>query len=371
MLSRITATVFLATVVIAAIYQASSLQPKDIELQPPNLLANERVLDAFSSVDEGPARNAAVAEALLSGRQTLFQTFTSPNLNLFLSGQKVVYSTNPEYFTAAPECRGTLGDIKVAAASAFGLRGYVFDDDQCVEFEAGHPSSAYYATAVDEEAGLLAFSIPGQSAIDIYSLADLKLVDAIRGYSATALAFHDGKLYFAGRVFGDPWNKASLFQFSLLPASFEAIYLRERLADSRGLAFGKGLVAVSSGATNEVLLTDHNFHLKKTFRGFNYPNGVSFTTTGNLLVADEHNGRILEVSPQTNEIIWASPAGELLSPGSAVEIDRGFNRGRLLIADADGNRVLLVDRSPWSVVFEASPVRSVMSAAPIYSKLQE
>jgi len=47
------------------------------------------------------------------------------------------------------------------------------------------------------------------------------------------------------------------------------------------------------------------------------PNGGPFNTPGNLLIADQFNNRVIEVDPQTNQVVWSfgSGNGSLCNPG--------------------------------------------------------
>ena len=78
----------------------------------------------------------------------------------------------------------------------------------------------------------------------------------------------------------------------------------------------------------------------------NTPVGAVFVPTpsgGDILIADQGNNRVIEVSQQTKEVVWRFPptgSGEKVTgPNSAERLGNGHT----LIADGGGNRVIEVD----------------------------
>jgi len=69
---------------------------------------------------------------------------------------------------------------------------------------------------------------------------------------------------------------------------------------------------MSAGAAYVVVASPSNSPSSTTL-----PQGGSFNTPGNLLIADQFNNRVIEVNPQTNQVVWSfgSGNGSLCNPG--------------------------------------------------------
>lgn len=334
------------------------------DLAIPNPVPTPQMLSSMRRHPEDPS--AALLDEIIKHRESLFPPSQAPDLNVSIRDGKIIYSTTANYYTEAPRCAGDPLDIRIAATANFGLRGYVFDSGQCVVMEVGEHNTAYYSVAVDQTLDLLAFAIPGQARIDIYNLDSHEFLQSITGYSATTITFHQGRIYFAGYPTGGDWDRASVFAYSLNTDNVEAWFMREQLADARGIDFYGNEVAVSDGAHHRIVIASaEDFRPFAVVQGLNYPNGVSFTESGELLVADEHNGLIHRIN-RDGAVVWSSPPFQLISPGSVAEITEGRHKGHYLVADADGNRIIVVDPVSWSIKFEISGTRSVLKAVPIY-----
>ncbi|ODT66244.1 MAG: hypothetical protein ABS75_27630 [Pelagibacterium sp. SCN 63-23] len=334
----------------------------EVEVQP----------SKFSGVMLAAAQTAAdpsisVLEEIVKQRTSLFPPGTPPDLHLIIAdGSIQSYSTEANYYVENPRCKGEDLDFEIAAAVNFGLRGYTFDSDKCVRHEVGDYDTAYYSVAVDQQQDLLAFAIPGRALIEIYDLRSFRFLGSITGYSATTLDFHKGRLFFGGYPAGGAWDKASIFSAGL--GQFEVVqeFFQGELADVRGIAFFDSLVAISDSYHNRVILADDElFEPRIVYEGFNYPNGVSFDQEGYLLIADEHNGLVHRLSLE-GDLVWSSPPFQLISPGSVIEVAEGRFKGHYLIADADGNRIIIVEPESWEIKFEVTGTRSVFKAVPIY-----
>lgn len=343
---------------------ATAFSPQIITLAIPSPVPTPSMLTAMQQHPEDPS--AALLGEIIRDRQSLFPPSVAPDLDVVIRDGKIIYTTTANYYTQTPRCAGEDLDFQIAATANFGLRGYIFDSDQCVILEVGEHDTAYYSVAVDHSLGIIAYAIPGQARIDIYELTSHSLMKSVHGYSATTLTFYDGRLYFAGHPTGQAWDQASIFSYSLENDRIEGEFLAQQLADVRGIDFHDELVAVSDGAHHRIVIAgNRDFQPRAIVEGLNYPNGVSYTGAGDLLVADEHNGLVHRIT-QDGEVIWSSPQFELISPGSVVEISQGRHQGELLIADADGNRVLLVQPDTWEISFEITGLRSTLKAIPIY-----
>jgi hypothetical protein len=82
--------------------------------------------------------------------------------------------------------------------------------------------------------------------------------------------------------------------------------------------------------------------------GFYYPNSIQEMKNGNYLITDEHNNRVVEVDPSTQNIIRSYTEG-LWSPNFARELENED----WLISDTDNHRVIQVDNDN-NVVWELS-----------------
>ncbi len=58
--------------------------------------------------------------------------------------------------------------------------------------------------------------------------------------------------------------------------------------------------------------------------------------------------------------------GELKSPGSALEVDRGKFNGYWLISDTDNDRVILVEPDTWEIIYEIRGFNGPRSAVPVW-----
>lgn len=91
--------------------------------------------------------------------------------------------------------------------------------------------------------------------------------------------------------------------------------------------------------------------------GFNHPNSIQEMDNKNYLISDEHNNRIVEVDPSSNEIVRVYGEG-LWSPNYARELENG----NWLISDADNHRVIEVtseDKIVWELYNMHTPNRAV------------
>ncbi|OAJ96151.1 YncE family protein [Vibrio bivalvicida] len=145
-------------------------------------------------------------------------------------------------------------------------------------------------------------------------------------------------------------------------------FLDEEIADSRGLTFSDKFIAVSDGFNGRVILLDINTKEKATvLNGLQYPNGISFTKDHHLYIVEEHKNVIRKFDIADWSEVWRSPKFQLQSPSSAYEIESGMYQGKLLIAEADGNRIFIVEPKKWKVLYEINNLRSVLKAIPVYN----
>lgn len=72
--------------------------------------------------------------------------------------------------------------------------------------------------------------------------------------------------------------------------------------------------------------------------GFYYPNSIQEMGSGNYLITDEHNNRVVEVEPLTKNIVRSFSDG-LWAPNCAKELENGD----LLICDTDNHRIIQIN----------------------------
>ncbi|MBD3190298.1 MAG: hypothetical protein GF308_06625 [Candidatus Heimdallarchaeota archaeon] len=74
-----------------------------------------------------------------------------------------------------------------------------------------------------------------------------------------------------------------------------------------------------------------------------------YLSTGNIIIADSENDRIIEVDKQTKAIVWKYDEG-LLWPRDADELADG----KLLITDTFNNRIFILDKEKKEILWEFS-----------------
>lgn len=338
-----------------------------VTIAKPDAAADPLLRSAFLELQqEMPDKTSeAILAAVLDGRESLLSGHTVPGLTYTFDGDHFTFSTTAAYGATDPVCVGEPLDFDILAAVNFGLRGYRFSGSDCVTFETGEHNTAYYSVAYDPETGRTAFAIPGQGRIDVFG-PDMTLLTAIPEISATTIEFQNGDLWIAGYAAGSAWDKASLFKYDF-EEGFILTALQGQLADSRGLAFRGETIAVADGYHRRLLFLDATtMAITDEIRGLSYPNGVSFTPNGDLIVADEHHNLIRRFDTETWVEVWRSPEWQLLSPAYAEEIPQGKFAGHLLVADADGNRIIVVDPESWTIKHEIGNIPSVLKAVAVF-----
>ena len=104
-------------------------------------------------------------------------------------------------------------------------------------------------------------------------------------------------MFFAGYKEVDGWQKASIYQYSLVEDKIINEYFKEEIADCRGISFNNDLMAVSNGIHNKV----HIYDMKKNkvlrvIKGLNWPNGNYLVDDSLILIADEHNNYLRKIN---------------------------------------------------------------------------
>jgi len=302
--------------------------------------------------------------------KTLYKRIESTKLKISFNKDHndIHFQTIAEYHEAKPKLKGQSDiDFSILASSNFGLRSYLFNLKKKTIKEWGGDDTAYYSVALDEIRQHIALTVPGHNKIDIYkSINDNKPIHTIKGFIATTIQFHRGNLFFSGYKVGGDWNKASFYEYSM---NQKKIYFKEELADSRGISFQEDLVAISDGAHHRVIIFNNKTKkITKTLKGFNYPNGVSFSKLKPdvLFITDEHNMLVRKISLKNLKELWHSPFGELKSPGCVEEIYKGKYKGNLLVCDTDNNRILLIEPKTWTIHYEIANIRSCLKAIAIF-----
>lgn len=81
------------------------------------------------------------------------------------------------------------------------------------------------------------------------------------------------------------------------------------------------------------------------FKGLNRPRSASYSPTGNIVIADTGNRKVLEVD-RTGQVVWSFEQ-DLLAPGHAVRLDDGST----LITDSGYNRIVSVNANGQPSLF--------------------
>lgn len=170
------------------------------------------------------------------------------------------------------------------------------------------------------------------------------------------------------------------------PTSVVAPNDAERLPNGDTLIAGTGAPAQAGAAygvtepacasmgcqDNRVILVGSNGTIKWQYgpAELNTPVAARMLANGNVLITDQGNARVVEVS-QAKAVVWQYPAdldgGSLLSsPNSAERLANGHT----VIADEGNNRVIEVDTSGKIVwQYPQTPSAQVLSAAAFASRL--
>ena len=315
----------------------------------------------------------AINKEITENTKTLFKGNTiTTELNYFIRDNEILFDTDAKYYNSKLQCAGKYLDFDIATVANFGLRGYLIktnSDGNCSIIEKGSYNTAYYSVSYDKRNNYLAYAIPGHKKIEIYNKDTMKLVWSIDGYYVTSLEFYKGDLFFAGYKEADGWQKASIYQYSLVEDKIINEYFKEEIADCRGISFNNDLMAVSNGIHNKV----HIYDMKKNkvlrvIKGLNWPNGNYLVDDSLILIADKHNNYLRKINYKNMTEEWHSPTFQLKSPGGIYLIEKGNFKGYYLISDTDNNRVILVEPKKWEIVYEIQGVRSVLKAIPIYKQ---
>lgn len=274
-------------------------------------------------------------------------------------------------------------DFEILCGTVFGLTYFVFDEYGQVKHQGGSTNTTYYSVSHDPILQLFAIAI--NSTGDILLISNHNYIEQYRlsGFYATTVEFHDRKLLFASpkrySIPENSWDKEAIFEFD--PNTKKIIRLTPfQYADVRGVLKKNNQLIISNGAKGELVFYDLlSKKIHKKIIGLHYPNGLSFNEKGNILLAEEHNDRILELNlekilswPEQEFpllqifIEFSTFAKHLLDPGYAVEINKGEFRGFWLVCDTDHNRILLVEPKSWDIVFELTNVNASIKAVPIY-----
>lgn len=299
------------------------------------------------------------------------EKFHNPLTYSINSRAEITERTTAKYYSVEPKvCFTENIDFSILIPTNFGLTTYLFDSKGNIIKKFGSYNTAYYSVSHDRANEYIAMSIPGQYRTDLYDLTTLTLADSIPGYGATCVYFHDGLLFFAAHLQTEKWNEVALYSYRPRDKRIRKL-TKNIFADVRGLAAHGGYFYVSDGAHHRIVVLDKSKWCPiRSIEGFRYPNNISFTPRETLLVADEHADTIREIKLKDKDYVElrSSPVTELRSPSSAIEIAEGKFTGHWLIADADQQRVLLVEPNSWNIILEITGLRSTLKAIPIFKK---
>ncbi|QDQ86249.1 hypothetical protein FMZ60_00565 [Alcaligenaceae bacterium SJ-26] len=276
--------------------------------------------------------------------------------------------TSADYYQEAPEIGYAGQDVgfDLFVPTNFGLRGYYISADGQIVSEGGAYNTAFYSVATTDDGETLFISAPGVRTIYRYEKDSGRIDPFVEGYSVTHMRVLDGKLLFFGYQNPEDWTKAALFEAQLDTGSLtqltEAIF-----SDVRGMAVKGDRMYVSNGNNNNIVVLDRN-NLSKLYdwEGFSWPNGLGVSSTGTLLVADEHAGVIRELDVDSGEELRVLGFGVLNSPGEVQEILKGPYQGKWMVADTDSDRLIIFDPDAQVIVQSVTHLRGPLDFAMIY-----
>lgn len=282
--------------------------------------------------------------------------------------QGISFETIAEYgtLTPAPKLAGPSLDFSTLAAVNFGMRGYLFNEALEAAAEWGEYGTTALAVAADPVRNLFAFSFGSRYRVDLVDGGTLTKVGEIASFLTRALAFHDGWLYFAGHnEVSEP--DAALHRHELSSGITEVVG-DSHYVSPRGLTIVGDRGYISDTVNHRILEVEVSTgRMLREARGFHYPAGLDVTPRGTLIVADEHNNAIQELSITDFTLVRSVGVGQLYSPGSVREITTGQHTGAWLISDSDHDRVILVWADPWELLFQISNLPDVVHAVSIHS----
>lgn len=276
--------------------------------------------------------------------------------------------TTAKYYQTAPVVSYVSREVgfDLFVPTNFGLRGYYINSAGKVISEGGEYNTAFYSVAVDKQSGELLISAPGVRKVFKYEKNTGRLATLIDGYSVTNMRFIGNRLFFFGYVDAADWDKSALYEFNLQTSEIKKL-TDGIFADVRGVAEKDGRLYISNGSNNNIVVLDkENFTRLYDWYGFTYPNGLSISSVGTLLVADEHAGVIRELDVRTGEEIRSLGFGQLHSPGYVEEILQGPYQGNWLVADTDSNRLVILEPASHRILEEISGLRGSLDFAIIY-----
>jgi len=277
-------------------------------------------------------------------------------------------NTTPQYYQTAPVVSYKSREVgfDLFVPTNFGLRGYFISSAGEIVSEGGAYNTAFYSVVVGKETGHLLISAPGVKKVFKYEKNTGVLTTLIDGYSVTNMRFIDNRLFFFGYIDAADWDKSAMYEFDLNTSEVKKL-TDGVFADVRGMAEKDGRIYISNGSNNNVVVLDkENFARLYYWDGFSYPNGLSISSSGTLLVADEHAGVIRELDVSTGEEIRSLGFGQLHSPGYVEEILHGPYKGNWMVADTDSDRLVIFDPASSRILEEISGLRGPLDFAIIY-----
>ncbi len=259
------------------------------------------------------------------------------------------------YYHLKPET-DYVGDIGFSfyVATTLGLRLYMAHRNGSIASEYGEFNTVFYGLA---KVGNDLFATTGVNSIDVLDAKSLKKKGSIDGMFVSALLpYKDGLLAVAYK-YAEDWRKGRLYYIDTLTKQF-LMLSNVDIADSRGIAIQDGQIFVSSGADDKLIIFDEKNLSHKNWYGFRYPNGLNLDGEGSLIIADEHAGVIRKVNIKSKKIELEFGFGMLASPTHAVNIKKGIYKGHWLVADADNDRVIIVDPFTNQIKYQLRNIRS-------------
>ena len=275
----------------------------------------------------------------------------------------IIENTNSNYNHTTPEVKLNKPlDFDILISSNFGLSAFFINKNGRVErtFKDNQP---YYSAVATEDYFILGGSF---GPLSVVSRHDNGYQYDLNDYCVSAIFKNEKDIYVVASIKSIDVNNYSVYLFNPKLSTLTPL-TPPIFGDVRGGCVYKNLLVLPEGDKKRICVWNMTEKkITKIFNGFRYPNDITLTPRNTFLVANEHNNEILEVDLFKEKIIRSSPIGELTSPGSVLEIDRGNYKGHWLISDTDHDRVIIVNPKTWNIAFEARNLNGPLSAVPVW-----
>ncbi len=273
--------------------------------------------------------------------------------------------TEAEYYHTSPTSYFPQKlDFKILAATTFGMNAVIIGEAGEILKDYNEYGNTYYAIAYDSKRATVLCGSASHGVIKKINAKTLEVESVPIGYSITAFDFRNDKLFFAGNTEGVE-NSTAIYEYNL-----DGDYIENMLTPRNFINDVRGLVVLPDEIYFSETYKHHIIHFNRKSRsitrvltGFHHPNKLTLSNDGlHLFVADEHHDTVRKCNLTDFSESWRLPFGICTSPSTLLEINRGKFQGFYLIADTDGNRVILINpNNNDEIIAEIRGLRSCMA----------